>query len=113
MTADLYGITGFFREGTQHMSVAQFGGFFTKLKNGRILGDLVDPYGPSQIRGWLRERSLEFDKSCDNRQFKYRFTRQQDGVWVGAYEGVTSPRLQGDAVCKIRVDWKNIQRIDP
>ena len=108
--ADLYGITGFYKDGA--VTLNRFAGSFTRLDGGRIVGNLVDPYGGAEIKGWLRSDSLIFDKTYDGRQFAYQFTRGQNEVWVGDYRGVTSP-MRGDAVCKIRVDWKNIQNIDP
>ena len=69
--ADVYSITGLFREG---IFISKFGGFFTS-EHGELEGRLADSYGHSTIKGKLGETGLEFDKCYDNRQFRYSFTK--------------------------------------
>jgi|SRR3989338_1164552 len=104
---NIYGITGFFREGP---FISTFGGVF-RSEHGELEGMLIDDCGHSTIKGKIEKTKLEFDKFYDNRQFGYSFTRHESGIWIGEYIGSggrASPQIRGSAWCKINIDWENL-----
>lgn len=102
----LYSITGLFYDSA---CLTPWGGFFTKGIQGQpedaIVGQLIDIYGPSEIKGTIAESQMRFLKSYANgREFDYNFSLK-NGIWMGNF---SSPLCRGRAVCKTNLCLENI-----
>ena len=84
---DLYGIAGIFDDPDARSKMA-FGGYIKVIKeDGEFHGELIDTYGPSEIRGVLKEDTITFQKEYTLKQhlsdIKYNLKRTDNGHFKG------------------------------
>ena len=100
---ELYSIAGLFYEAFP--GISPWGGYFIRGREGgsknQIVGQLIDLYGPSQLKGVLEKDSLEFKKKyerCNHEQmFDYKFSLK-NGIWQGEFSSPNGYR--GRSICK-------------
>ena len=112
---DVYGITGFFVQGSNQY---YFGGFFSTEKEvdffgKEFRGDLIDHFGMSDIQGKLINSSLIFDKKYNDRQdiIHYDFKMNENRLWVGNYSSSNKSVGNGIAICRTHLDFENVNFI--
>jgi len=82
---DLYGIAGIFDDPDARSKIA-FGGYI-KVLDGEFHGELIDTYGPSEIRGVLKGDTIAFQKEYTLKQhlsdIEYNLKRTDNGHFRG------------------------------
>lgn len=96
-----------------------FGGYLVRNRlDYSFTGQLIDIYGPSQIKGIINEIDFNFVKIYkDGPSFdaviNYNFQRNGRGVWVGAYELSQGPdRLKGLSTCSTELIGQSADQIN-
>ena len=84
---ELYGIVGVFDD-PDVQSEMTFGGYIKVVKeDGELRGELIDAYGPSEIRGYLKEDTITFKKEYTLKQhssdIEYNLKRTANGHFKG------------------------------
>ena len=99
----MYSIIGLYHEEGFGLSI--WSGYFTKEKeSNEIIGQLIDKYGPSTLKGCLNKDTIEFSKTynMEGIMINYKFDLQNN-IWVGEYN------LDGDSgkvLCDIKLFLK-------
>lgn len=111
---DLCSITGLFIQDHSPNIVHYFGGLIfldkTEWLEESFTGLLIDHFGHSSINGTISPHELKFNKEYIQKQnvITYEFEKNKEGIWQGVYSSLNERIGGGRALCKINLDWKNI-----